>query len=271
MAYCKSIKLHFRRKQRRLGIASLPLPLSPLPTSRHFQFVIGHPSEGFDYCSKIFDFSDCLWFALWLCSRVCPAAFRQIQHNPHVTHTRPLGDVEHIAPGHCDKLPPPPACWLHCPASATATVTASGGVQPLNDYKVATSATVAQNHSISVRAHALHTRSCEPHPTPSSATSVCVMFAHHNRGCDLSFAAFALLSQSILMKHHRNLAAFSLSLPLPATHPSLTAKNLNNFYYVARYEFLMSPMPQCCPSPPSLPVSLPSAAAAEGVWPVILQ
>lgn len=160
VAYCKSIKLHIRRKQRRLGIASLPLPLSPLPTSRHFQFVIGHPSEGFDYCSKIFDFSDCLWFALLLCSRVCPAAFRQIQHNPHVTHTRPLGDVEHIVPGHCDKLPPPPACWLHCPTSATA----SGGVQPLNDYKVATSATVAQNHSISVRAHALHTRSCAPPP-----------------------------------------------------------------------------------------------------------
>lgn len=166
VAYCKSIKLHIRRKQRRLGIASLPLPLSPLPlpTSRHFQFVIGHPSEGFDYCSKIFDFSDCLWFALLLCSRVRPPAFRQIQHNPHVTHTRPLGDVEHIVPGHCDKLPTPPACWLHCPASATTTVTATGGVQPLNDYKVATSATVAQNHSISVRAHALHTRSCAPLP-----------------------------------------------------------------------------------------------------------
>lgn len=73
------------------------------------------------------------------------------------------------------------------------------------------------------------------------------MFVHHNRGCDLSFAAFPLLCQSILMKHHRNLAAFSLSLSLPATHPSLTAKNLNNFYYVARYEFLMSPMPH---SPP---------------------
>lgn len=122
VAYCKSIKLHIRRKQRRLGIASLPLPLSPLPTSRHFQFVIGHPSEGFDYCSKIFDFSDCLWFALLLCSRVCPAAFWQIQHNPHVTHTRPLGDVEHIVPGHCDKLPPPPSpallvalsCQCHC-------------------------------------------------------------------------------------------------------------------------------------------------------------
>lgn len=52
VACCKSIKLHFRRKQRRLGIASLLL--SPLPTSRHFQFVIGHPSEGFDYCSKNF-------------------------------------------------------------------------------------------------------------------------------------------------------------------------------------------------------------------------
>lgn len=137
------------------------LPLSPLPTSRHFQFVIGHPSEGFDYCSKIFDFSDCLWFALLLCSRVRPPAFRQIQHNPHVTHSATSSILSRGTAISCRRCRRP--CWLHCPASATAT--ASGGVQPLNDYKVATSATVAQNHSISVRAHALHTRSCAPSPS----------------------------------------------------------------------------------------------------------
>lgn len=79
------------------------------------------------------------------------------------------------------------------------------------------------------------------------------------------------------MKHHRNLVALSHSFSLPVcqpTHP-LAAKNLNNFYYVARYEFLMSPMPQCfvgfplrLPSPLSTVTA--SADVAEGVWPVIL-
>lgn len=56
---------------------------------------------------KIFEFSDCLWFALLLCSRVCPPAFRQIQHNPHVTHSATRRRRAYCA-GHCDKLPPPP-------------------------------------------------------------------------------------------------------------------------------------------------------------------
>lgn len=91
---------------------------------RHFHFVIGHPSgKATSISVKFLSTAVC---GFW---RMIPVRER----NPHVT----LALTASILGAAADAL------------SCVAVV------QPLNDYKVATSATVAQNHSISVRAHSL--------------------------------------------------------------------------------------------------------------------